>query len=285
MGSGMEKKKGFTLIELLVVISIIAMLMAILIPALKAAKAAATGSVCVSNLHSLSMAWFTYTVENEGKLVNGHVEDSGNYKPEEWVWPPINATGGYVGNSPGGTLEDEKRGIEEGALFDYIKDAEVYHCPADKRYRRPPTTPGPGMQTGGYRSYSIAGGMNGEADYVVLRYTQIRTPAEKYVFVEEKDTRGFNRGSWLVNEPHNLDKWKWTDPLAIWHNKKSALGWADGHATMHRWVYKPTIEMSKEGDWDIIEVLREDNAHENSPDLIWMKKHWAPRKGEGVERK
>ena len=58
------KKRAFTLVELLVVIAIIALLMALLMPALRLAHDQAAGLICISNLNTLSLAWFTYTIEN-----------------------------------------------------------------------------------------------------------------------------------------------------------------------------------------------------------------------------
>jgi len=45
------------------------------------------------------------------------------------------------------------------------------------------------------------------------------------------DTRGCNIGSWQMNPKAKT----WTDPPAMWHNKKSTMGFADGHAEMHTW--------------------------------------------------
>lgn len=281
----MDKRKGFTLIELLVVISIIAMLMSVLIPTLKAAKAAATGAVCVSNQHSLTMAWFTYTIENDGKLVSGDVPTT--IKEDGWVIAPIDASHTFVGKSPTSTTEDEKRGIEKGSLYPYIKDVDVYHCPADKRYRRPATDQSWSQPQGGFRTYSIPAGLYGEVlvsgDYWVKTFSQIKRPAEKYAFVEEKDPRGYNAGSWALDEPQKYDKWDWTDPLAIWHNKKSSLGWADGHATMQRWIDKRTIEMSKYNLYDsTFKNIRAEQT--DNPDLLFMKQRWAPGPGEGIPK-
>ena len=68
----METHKGFTLIELLVVISIIALLMAILIPSLSLARKQASGSACLGNEQSLILAWVMYADDNDGKLVGGY---------------------------------------------------------------------------------------------------------------------------------------------------------------------------------------------------------------------
>ena len=67
-----RKAFGFTLIELLVVISVIALLLGLLIPALQIARQQATASACLSNQHTLSLAWVMYADENDGYLVGGN---------------------------------------------------------------------------------------------------------------------------------------------------------------------------------------------------------------------
>ncbi len=65
----MKKAEGFTLIELLVVISIIALLMSILMPALSKTKEQAKTVICLSNLHQHGLAWKLYTDDHKGILV------------------------------------------------------------------------------------------------------------------------------------------------------------------------------------------------------------------------
>ena len=284
----MEKRKGFTLIELLVVISIIALLMAILIPALAAAKKMAAGSACLTNQKSLTTAWFTYTIENDGKLVVGNTYRIGPGVGESWVFYPINMSGSNVTGTA--TLEDEKRGIERGTLFPYMKDLDAYHCPADKRYKKPPTTltgnDTPIMQNGGFRSYSIASCMNGEdstgntAQYNITIHAQIKNPANKYVFIEEDDPRGLNRGGWVLDKPDNITTgaMNWTDRMAVLHNEKSTLGWADCHATMQRWSDRRTMLGAKLLNWnDWQKFAPKDGGRDGqngNQDLVFMKQHF-----------
>ena len=217
------------LIELLVVISIIALLVAILMPALNKARQAATGAACVVNEKTMLTAWLMYAEENEDKIVSG------------WTGPI-----GWTGNPANNSLEAKKVAIEAGLLYDYITNVDAYHCPGDKRE----------MKSGqfAFRSYSMPNCMNGDIggwtvsnvgnNTVVKKVGQITHPATKYVFLEESDRRGSNKGTWVMDLRASNDRW--IDPMAVWHNDKGTLGFADGHAEMHGWLEEETITMCRD---------------------------------------
>jgi len=211
------KTRAFTLIELLVVIAIIAVLMAILIPSLSRARDHAKRIHCVSNLKTLSLAWFMYKDENDDKLVGGHTTAG------HWVLSPS-----------GNSIEDKKEAIRRGALFPYVNNTvDVYRCPADFRIKDP--------EQFAFRSFSIAGGANGEnwsGSVRARKYSDLKRPATKYVFLEDIDPRGSNVGSWVMD----FGPPSWVDPLAMWHNERSTIGFADGHAEMHRWNDRSFID-------------------------------------------
>jgi len=214
------KTRAFTLIELLVVIAIIAVLMAILIPSLSRARDHAKRIHCVSNLKTLSLAWFMYKDENDDKLVGGHTTAG------HWVLSPS-----------GNSIEDKKEAIRKGALFPYVNNTvNVYRCPADFRIKDP-------LQFA-FRSFSIAGGANGEGwsgSVRATKYSDLKRPATKYVFLEDIDPRGSNVGSWVMN----FKPPRWVDPLAMWHNERSTIGFDDGNSEMHRWENRSFIDWAQ----------------------------------------
>ncbi len=225
-------KRGLTLIELLLVLGVISLLLALSFPVLLRARNQAQGAVCLQNLKTLSLAWLLYKDDNDDRLVGGHVgKGPGDYA---WVQRPLGA---------GTFIEQKKEGIRQGVLFRYAGSRiEVYRCPADQRKLVPGQI--------AFRSYSIAGGANGEGWQDTYKqaekYSELYQPAGKYVFVEEADPRGWNQGSWVLNPLTGT----WVDPFAVWHSKtRSTLGYADGHTEIRRWVDNSTIEMSRKQEF------------------------------------
>jgi prepilin-type N-terminal cleavage/methylation domain-containing protein len=228
-------KRAFTLIELLVVIAIIAILMAILMPSLKVAREQARSIHCRSNERTLTLAWLMYKDDNDAKLTCGM---------PEWA-----SQGAWVQIPPGGvnsTVAEKKEYIKRGTLWSYVQKVEIYRCPSDRRQNSP-------YHNYAYRTYSIAGGMNGveqKGGWEILpciKYTDIKQPAEKLVFIAECDPRGYNEGSWVI-QPKTK---QWVDPFGIWHrDNSSTLSYADGHVDMHRWYSRGLIEWVEKALWN-----------------------------------
>ncbi len=265
------RKKGFTLIELLVVIAIIALLLSILMPALKKARDVAQALVCLTNAKNLSLAWTLYTDDNSGALVGPH--DGHTLSPSreyDWVDLPQDELGQTVAGNVA-TVEQKKLGIQAGALYPYSDNLKSFHCPGDRRYLTPLNPSA--TYAHAWRSYSIASSMNGGfyGGQPVTKFHKIKLPSEKYVFVEEEaDVNGGNWGGWGLQGPINGNWDQWCDPVAIRHGKKNIMGFADGHAAQRLWIDKRTHQMA-------VEQIRY-MITPNNPDLEYMNRNYAQQK-------
>lgn len=128
----MQDKKGFTLIELLVVIAIIALLLAVLLPALKKVKEAGKRVVCLSHIRQLSMAWRQYADDNNDNICAANIGNS----PYGWV----------DRMDVSDPIDVQLQAIQTGMLFPYCQTIKLYRCPTVARTE--------------LRSYSIVSSMN-----------------------------------------------------------------------------------------------------------------------------
>jgi prepilin-type N-terminal cleavage/methylation domain-containing protein/prepilin-type processing-associated H-X9-DG protein len=258
-----KRKNGFTLVELLVVIAIIALLMAILMPSLQHARQQGAAIYCCSNQKQLAIAWIIYAQDNDNRLVSALPSDD----PRIYGW---------VGVPAGSSLEEKIEAVKRGLLFPYVRNEKAYHCPSDRRKLD--------WNQNAYCSYSIPTGLDGAgveySKIVPIRnIIQIKLPSSKCAFVEDFDPRGSNLGSWAIHEPWDLDKWDWEDALALWHNKRTTLCFADGHAETHTWQDQRTVRYfewvrdTKPG-WLSSTVSPYPNQVDN-PDIIFMKRAFA----------
>src|SRR2546426_363516 len=119
------KKSGFTLIELLVVIAIIAILAALLLPALSKSKAKAQSIGCVNNVKQLTAAWFLYSDDENDRFVNNHGRDETRLKRQTWA----NNVQDWANTDDNTNLAL----LTEAKLAGYLgKSAGGFKCPSEK---------------------------------------------------------------------------------------------------------------------------------------------------------
>ncbi len=223
-----KRRRGFTLIEVLVVIAIIAVLVALLLPALANGKAQAQRTACASHIRQLSLAWLLHAGDHDDWLVNNHGINETLLRRENWA----NNMQDLL-TSEGNTNLAQ---LTSGPLAPYLSGSTaVFKCPSDKVMAEN----GPRI-----RSYSMNSLVGDPGELTnkfnpqflqFFRLNDIPNPADIYVFLDEHpDT---------INDGFFMNRWEdyiWGNLPGSYHNGAANLSYADGHVESHRWVLDET---------------------------------------------
>jgi prepilin-type N-terminal cleavage/methylation domain-containing protein/prepilin-type processing-associated H-X9-DG protein len=259
------KNRGFTLIELLVVIAIIAILAAMLLPALSRAKAKAQGIQCLNNNRQLLYAWRMYVEENREILP--HVK----HGPYEWVGGWLDFNGGNRENW------DLEVNIKTSLLWTYCgKSPGIFKCPADQSTVSVLGKAMPRVRTVsmlnfiGGRGQGLPMGWNADGWRIYHKSTDMVAPgpSKTFVFVDERED-SINDGMFVVdmtgypNSPATL-----VDSPASYHGGSGGLSFADGHSELKRWRSKFVLEKPLRG-----QARPYPTPDPGNVDVAWMQEH------------
>jgi prepilin-type N-terminal cleavage/methylation domain-containing protein/prepilin-type processing-associated H-X9-DG protein len=268
---------GFTLIELLVVIALIAILAAMLLPALARSNQQPLGIQCLNNQRQLTMGWRMYSEDNSEKLLLSGDDGSGvpyattvgpNQNPNDnyaWSWSKMDYGSGNHFNY------DINADITIRPLYAYNRNAATHKCPAD--HSKAADTQG--VLQPRVRSYSMnwfCGGFGDNASEdapyaaftLFLKMPQITSQAgspgasKTWIFIEERQET-INWANYLQDMSGaptkslprpNPGAYKFTEDLpSSYHGGACPLGFADGHTEMHRWQDPRTMPPLQPGQF------------------------------------
>ncbi len=239
---------AFTLIELLVVTAIMALLAALLLPALRAAKEQSLGIHCMSNMRQMTLGWRMYALDNNEFIVLASQSGAPNDPLSSYAW--CQQAEDFTDSAYN---YDPSVDITVGPLYPYINSYMVYRCPSDTSVINHQGQLLPRVRTvsmnfylGGLGGYGMDGQLGASGPYPIYTKTtdlipcQSHGPCDTWVFVDERQDciNWGNFGTDMTgDEPNDPDVYEFNaDMPGMYHNRAAGFAFADGHCIIQHWL-------------------------------------------------
>ncbi|MEI7729336.1 MAG: prepilin-type N-terminal cleavage/methylation domain-containing protein [Verrucomicrobiota bacterium] len=241
------ERAGFTVVELLIVIAIIAVLAAIMLPALNRSMEQGRSIHCLNNLKQLQLCWNMYADDNEEELPPNYF----NFNPGLNVRTSSASSPNNVSWCPGNPRVDlTTANIENGKLYPYNRSALIYRCPSDRSSVEDAN--GNLMPKPRTRSYNMSASANSDPALLGMppngipffkRFTDILNPSPErlFVLIDENENVCWDAQFGLYPANSRCGDY-WFDQPSDRHNMGANISFADGHVEHWRWAFPKIVE-------------------------------------------
>jgi prepilin-type N-terminal cleavage/methylation domain-containing protein/prepilin-type processing-associated H-X9-DG protein len=269
-------QRGFTLIELLVVIAIIAILAAMLLPALSKAKEKSLAIQCMNNHRSLMLAWRMYVDDNRDVLPYASETSPGAGTVGAWVL-------GQMDFDPANRYNwDPEVGLKTSPLWPYVgKSVGIWKCPSDRSTVNVSGVIKPRVRTmsmnywlgaAGGRHYTSLPASEPLTKWTLyLKFDQISAnpgPANIFAFLDMRpdSVDAGNFGVCMDGYPGNPGAYQFWDLPGMQHGKGCSFSYADGHAEIKKWKNSATTPALVPPPGSVSDKF----ASPNNQDIAWL---------------